>query len=189
MTGAGRTLESVGDTTPRQSLISTKESKMSINLVASMVVGKREVIDILDPDKNEHWVSFLRAEFNLDSIEDFIKVSERLFLVDLPLSEFTENEYTREPVRVSVFAQVAGDFGSEVEEIERPGNENLLIGGFGDDAAILFGGTTFPQDDNTYLALFGESTSSNYKWRGHDEVVKALKDGSVAQEVKNLGIG
>jgi len=27
------------------------------------------------------------------------------------------------------------------------------------------------------------------QWHGHDEVVKALKDGSVAQEVKNLGIG
>lgn len=36
--------------------------------------------------------------------------------------------------------------------------------GFVDYAAILFGGTTFPQDKNTYLALFGESMSSNYLW-------------------------
>lgn len=105
---------------------------MSINLVASIVIGKREVIDILDPDKNEHWVSFLRAEFNLDSIEDFIKVVERLFLVDCPLVEFTENEYTREPVRVSVFAQVAEEFGTELKKIERPRNESILISGFGD---------------------------------------------------------
>lgn len=54
---------------------------------------------------------------------------------------------------------------------------------------IEIGETTLPQDENTYLALFGESTSDNYQWHGHDEVVKALKDGSVAQEIKNLGIG
>lgn len=154
-----------------------------------MVIGKREFIDILNPDRNESRVLFLRAEFNLESVEDFIKVAERLFFVNLPLVEFTTNEHTREPVRVSTFFQVAEEFGSEVEEIERPGDENLLIGGFGDDAAILFGGTTFPQDENTYLVLFGESTSDNRQWHGHDEVVKALKDGSVAQEVKNLGIG
>lgn len=109
--------------------------------------------------------------------------------MDCPLVEFTTNERTRETVRVSAFAQVAEEFGTEVEEIERPGDENFLIGGFGDDAAILFGGTTFPQDENTYLVLFGESTSDNHQWRGHDEVVKALKNGSVAHEVKNLGIG
>ena len=154
-----------------------------------MVIGKREFIDILNPDRNESRVLFLRAEFNLESVEDFIKVAERLFLVNLPLVEFTTNEHTREPVRVSTFFQVAEELGSEVEEIERPGDENLLIGGFGDDAAILFGGTTFPQDENTYFVLFGESTSDNRQWHGHDEVVKALKDGSVAQEVKNLGIG
>lgn len=154
-----------------------------------MVIGKREFIDILNPDRNESRVLFLRAEFNLESVEDFIKVAERLFLVNLPLVEFTTNERIREPVRVSAFYQVAEDFGSEVEEIERPGNENFLIGGFGDDAAVLFGGTTFPQDENTYLVLFGESTSDNLQWHGHDEVVKALKNGSVAQEVKNLGIG
>ena len=75
-----------------------------------------------------------------------------------------------------------------MEKIERPGNESILIGGFGDNAAILFGGTTFPPDDNTYLVLFGESTSSNYKWRGHDMVVEAIKDGSVVREAENLGI-
>lgn len=162
---------------------------MTINLVASMVTGKYEVVDILNPDRNESRVSFLRVEFNLESVEDFIKVVERLFLVDLPIVEFTTNEHTREPVRVSAFYQVAEEFGSEVEMIKRPGDESILIGGFGDDAAILFGGTTFPQDENTYLVLFGESTSDNYQWHGHDEVVKALKDGSVAHEVKNLGIG
>lgn len=117
---------------------------MTVNLVASMVTGKKEIINILNPEENESRVSFLRAEFNLDSVEDFIKVVERLFLMDCPLVEFTTNERTREPVRVSAFYQVAEDFGSEVEEIERPGDENFLIGGFGDDAAILFGGTTFP---------------------------------------------
>lgn len=162
---------------------------MNINLVASMVTGKYEVVDILNPDRNESHVSFLRAEFNLKSVEDFIKVVEHLFLVDCSIVEFTTNEYTREPVRVSAFYQVAEEFGSEAEVIERPGSESILIGGFGDDAAILFGGTTFPRDENTYLALFGESTSDNYQWHGHDEVVKALKDGSVAHEVKNLGIG
>lgn len=162
---------------------------MSINLIASMVAGKKEIVNILDPEENESRVLFLRAEFNLESVEDFIKVAERMFLMDCPLVEFTTNERTRETVRVSAFAQVAEEFGTEVEEIERPGDENFLIGGFGDDAAILFGGTTFPRDENTYLALFGESTSDNYQWHGHDEVVKALKDGSVAQEVKNLGIG
>lgn len=153
-----------------------------------MVIGKREFIDILNPDRNESRVLFLRAEFNLESVEDFIKVAERFFLVDLPLVEFTTNEHTREPVRVSTFFQVAEEFGTEVEEIERPGDENFLIGGFGDDAAILFGGTTFPQDENTYLVLFGESTSDNRQWHEHDEVVKAIKNGSVTQEVKKLGI-
>ena len=162
---------------------------MSINLVASMVTGKKEIVNILDQNENESRVSFLRAEFNLESVEDFIKVVERLFLMDCPLVEFTTNERIREPVRVSAFYQVAEDFGSEVEEIERPGNENFLIGGFGDDAAILFGGTTFPQDDNTYLVLFGESTSDNRQWNEHDEVVKALKDGSVIQAIKDLRIG
>lgn len=162
---------------------------MNINLVASMVTGKKEIVNILNPEENESRASFIRAEFNLESVDDFIKVAEHLFLVDLPLVEFTTNEHTSEPVRVSTFFQVAEEFGSEVEEIERPGDENFLIGGFGDDAAILFGGTTFPQDENTYLALFGESISDNHQWHGHDEVVKALKDGSVAQEVKSLGIG
>ena len=46
---------------------------MNINLVASMVTGKYEVVDILNPDRNESHVSFLRAEFNLKSVEDFIK--------------------------------------------------------------------------------------------------------------------
>ena len=162
---------------------------MSINLVASMVTGKYEVVDILNPDRNESRVSFLRAEFNLESVEDFIKVVERLFLMDCPLVEFTTNERIREPVRVSAFYQVAEDFGSEVEEIERPGNENFLIGGFGDDAAVLFGGTTFPQDENTYLVLFGESTSDNLQWHGNDEVVKAIKNGSITQAIKDLRIG
>ena len=80
-----------------------------------MVIGKREFIDILNPDRNESRVLFLRAEFNLESVEDFIKVAERLFLVNLPLVEFTTNEHTREPVRVSTFFQVAEEFGSEVE--------------------------------------------------------------------------
>lgn len=154
-----------------------------------MVIGKREFIDILNPDRNESRVLFLRAEFNLESVEDFIKVAERLFLVNLPLVEFTTNEHTREPVRVSTFFQVAEEFGSEVEEIERPGDERFLIGGFGDDAAILFGGTTFPQDDNTYLVLFGESTSDNRQWNEHDEVVKAIKNGSITQAIKDLRIG
>lgn len=92
---------------------------MTINLVASMVTGKREVVNILDPEENESRVSFIRAEFNLESVEDFIKVVERLFLADCPLVEFTTNEYTREPARVSVFAQVAEEFGTEVESIER----------------------------------------------------------------------
>lgn len=162
---------------------------MSINLIASIVTGKREVIDIRDPDKNERWVSFLRAEFNLDSIEDFIKVSERLFLMDFTLSEFMSNECVRESVRVPALFEVAEEFGTKVEEIDRPGSEGLLIGGFGDDAAILFGGSIFPQDKNTYLALFGESTSRNYQWRGHDMVVEAIKDGSVVREAENLGIG
>ena len=111
-----------------------------------------------------------------------------LLNVDCPFVEFTNNEYTREPARVSVFAQIAEEFGTELERIERSGNESILIGGFGDDAAILFGGTTFPQDDNTYLALFGESTSNNYQWHGHDIVVKAIKDGSITRKIKNLGI-
>ena len=168
---------------------SSMEEAMTINLVASMVTGKKEIVNILNPEENESRASFLRAEFNLELVEDFIKVAERLFLVDLPLVEFTTNEHTREPVRVSTFFQVAEEFGSEVEEIERPGDENFLIGGFGDDAAILFGGTTFPQDDNTYLVLFGESTSDNRQWNEHDEVVKALKDGSVIQAIKDLRIG
>lgn len=84
---------------------------MSINLVASMVTGKKEIVNILDLEENESRVSFLRAEFNLESVEDFIKVIEHLFLVDCSLVEFTTNEYTREPVRVSVFAQVAEEFG------------------------------------------------------------------------------
>lgn len=162
---------------------------MSIKLVASMVIGKKEIVNILDPKENESRVSFLRAEFNLESVEDFIKVAERMFLMDCPLVEFTTNERTRETVRVSAFFQVAEEFGTKAEVVERPGDESILIGGFGDDAAILFGGTIFPQDENTYLVLFGESTSDNYQWHGHDEVVKALKDGSVAHEVKNLGIG
>ena len=162
---------------------------MSINLIASMVAGKKEIVNILDPEENESRVLFLRAEFNLESVEDFIKVAERLFLMDCPLVEFTTNERIREPVRVSAFYQVAEDFGSKVEEIERFGDENFLIGGFGDDAAILFGGTTFPQDDNTYLVLFGESTSDNYQWHGNDKVVKAIKNGSITQAIKDLRIG
>lgn len=162
---------------------------MSINLVASMVTGKKEIVNILDPNENESRVSFLRAEFNLESVEDFIKVVEHLFLVDCPLVEFTTNEYTREPVRVSAFYQVAEEFGTEAEVVERPGDESILIGGFGDDAAILFGGTIFPQDENTYLVLFGESTSDNLQWHGHDEVVKAIKNGSITQAIKDLRIG
>ena len=64
---------------------------MSINLVASMVTGKKEIVNILNPEENESRVLFLRAEFNLESVEDFIKVAERFFLVDLPLVEFTTN--------------------------------------------------------------------------------------------------
>ena len=77
---------------------------MSINLIASMVAGKKEIVNILDPGENESRVLFLRAEFNLESVEDFIKVAERMFLMDCPLVEFTTNERTRETVRVSAFA-------------------------------------------------------------------------------------
>ena len=71
---------------------------MSINLVANMVIGKRETVNILNPDKNESWVSFRRAEFNLDSMRDFITVVKRLFLMDHPHSDLLMSERDREAV-------------------------------------------------------------------------------------------
>ena len=57
--------------------------------------------------------------------------------------------------------------------------------GFVDYAAILFGGTTFPQDKIPilhYLASLCPATTCGVV------VVKALKDDSVIREAKNLGI-
>ena len=161
---------------------------MSINLVANMVIGKRETVNILNPDENESWVSFRRAEFNFDSVSDFITVVKRLFLMDHPHSDLLMKERDREAVRIPTFLQVAEDLGAEVEDVERPGDRDCLSGGFGDDAAILFGGTVFPDEDNTYLALFGSSASGDRKWPGHKDVVDAVRGGFVAQEAKNLGI-
>ena len=161
---------------------------MSINLVASMVTGKRETVNILNPDKNESWVSFRRAEFNFNSVRDFIVTVKKLFLMDHPYPNLLMNERDREAVLISTFLQVTEDLGAEVEDIERPGDKDCLIGGFGDDATILFGGTVFPDEDNTYLALFGSSASGDRKWRGHKDVVDAVQGGFVAQEAKILGI-
>ena len=106
--------------------------------------------------------------------------------MDHPYPNLLMNECDREAVLISTFLQVAEEFGAEVEDIERPGD--CLIGGFGDDAAILFGGAVFPDEDNTYLALFGSSASGERKWRGHKDVVDAVRGGFVAQEAKILGI-
>lgn len=92
---------------------------MSINLVASMVTGKRETVNILNPDKNESWVSFRRAEFNFNSVRGFIVAVKRLFLMDHPYPNLLMNERDREAVLISTFLQVAEDFGAEVEDIER----------------------------------------------------------------------
>ena len=78
---------------------------MSINLVASMVVGKRETVNILNPDENESWVSFRRAEFTFNSVRDFITVVKRLFLMDHPHPNLLMNERDREAVRLSTFLQ------------------------------------------------------------------------------------